>query len=148
MKELVSVVYRRLQTFWKWPTATVEYPYVSKSPPLKARAGLRVNFADCIGSLSCAEACPVDCISIETEEFPDPDKIPKTSKGILFERKVTSFKIDYSRCVLCGICIKACPTDAILENKNFPAPRYQMRHLTLDLQHMPRTLRREQGYEE
>jgi len=148
MNEILRVVARRLRTFWKWPTVTVEYPYVSKLAPLKARAGLRNNFNECIGCHQCEKACPVQCIDIESTLFLSMEKTPKTSKGVLFEQKVTSFKIDFSQCVLCGICINVCPTQSLTQSKDMPVPRTQARHLTLDLTHLPRTLRREQGYEE
>ncbi len=148
MMQLTRVVYKRLRTFWKWPTATVEYPYVHRAVPAVARAGLRNNFAECIGCHQCEKVCPVQCIDITSEPFTNTEKIPRTSKGILFEERVTSFKIDFSACVLCGICIRACPTESLQQSKSFPVARQQVRHLTVDLTHMPRTLRREQGYEE
>ena len=76
------------------------------------------------------------------------DKVPKTSKGVLFEKKVVNFKIDYSQCVNCGVCVDICPTEALSFEKNFVAPRQKFHLLNPDLVHKPRSLRVEQGFEE
>jgi NADH-quinone oxidoreductase subunit I len=128
--------------------STVEFPYVVKHAPQNARVSLRNNFLECIGCHKCEEVCPVQCIDILSEDFSPDVKIPKSSRGIIFEKRVTSFKIDFNTCVSCGICVDICPTASLTYDKHFVAPRQDNKHLIIDLVHRPRTLRREQGYEE
>jgi NADH-quinone oxidoreductase subunit I len=51
----------------------------------------------------CSTVCPARCIEIEAEEVDDPR----------IEKRASSFIIDMSRCVFCGLCVEACPCDAI-----------------------------------
>jgi formate hydrogenlyase subunit 6/NADH:ubiquinone oxidoreductase subunit I len=145
---LLNKLISRLKFILTQKISTVEFPYVVKHAPQHARVSLRNNFAECIGCHKCEEVCPVQCIDILSEEFTPDTKIPKSSKGIIFERRVTSFKIDFTTCVNCGVCVDVCPTTSLTYDKNFVAPRQDSRHLVMDLVHRPRTLRREQGYEE
>jgi formate hydrogenlyase subunit 6/NADH:ubiquinone oxidoreductase subunit I len=50
--------------------------------------------------------------------------------------------------VNCGLCVDICPTASLTNDKVFILPRQDTRHLIIDLVHKPRTLRREQGYED
>jgi NADH-quinone oxidoreductase subunit I len=61
----------------------------------------------CVGCFLCSAACPANCIYIEAAENTDANRI---SAG---ERYAKVYNIDYSRCIFCGYCVEACPTDAI-----------------------------------
>ena len=63
--------------------------------------------------LLCAAACPADCIYIEAAENTEKARI---SGG---ERYAEVYNIDYSRCIFCGYCVEACPTDAITHGHGF-----------------------------
>lgn len=127
---------------------TVEYPYVARQFPNAARVSLRNNFSECIGCHKCEEVCPTECINIISEDFPSREKAPKTSKGVIFEKRVTSFIIDFNKCVTCGICVQYCPTNSLNYDKSFISPRQNSKHLSIDLVHRPRSLLKEQGYED
>ena len=91
--------------------------------------------ARCIMCWKCVEICPSRCISLRMhakgEEAgaadsglflgpevkspfsahlaPPPDKI---------ERVLDSFRLNYSLCSLCGLCVQSCPVDAIRFSRN------------------------------
>jgi NADH-quinone oxidoreductase subunit I len=53
--------------------------------------------------MCCSTICPANCIHIEAAEHDDPtiEKYPRV------------FVIDELRCIVCGLCVEACPCDAI-----------------------------------
>jgi NADH-quinone oxidoreductase subunit I len=62
----------------------------------------------------CATVCPAKVIEIDAAFDPDDPAHPKYP---------SRFEIDYSRCVFCGLCVEACPEDAIRmvpETPDFP----------------------------
>jgi NADH-quinone oxidoreductase subunit I len=59
----------------------------------------------------CATVCPAQCIEIDAAHDPDDPGHPKFP---------ARFEIDYSRCVFCGMCVEACPEDAIRMMKETP----------------------------
>lgn len=40
------------------------------------------------------------------------------------ERYAAVYNIDYSRCIFCGYCVEACPTDAITHGHGFELASY------------------------
>lgn len=58
----------------------------------------------CIACNACIKACPSRCMAL---------KIEKNAQG---ERVLMDFKVDYTLCSLCGICIEVCPTDALMHD--------------------------------
>ena len=70
----------------------------------------------CIGCELCAWACPADAIYVEgarpasTTVDPDGNLPQRFSPG---ERYGRVYQINYLRCILCGLCIEACPTRAL-----------------------------------
>jgi glutamate synthase (NADPH) small chain len=148
VSQLLRVIYGRIRYLMQGPSATVEYPYVVRHAPQGSRTSLRNNFAECIGCHKCEQICPVQCIEIKSEEFTNREKAPKTSRGVVFERRVSSYRIDFNRCVNCGLCVEVCPTGSLTNDKNFVTPRQHSRLLSVDLVYQPRALRKEQGYED
>ena len=83
---------------------TVQYPDrtpfpVADSLPERYRGFLEVDMDICTACKACERDCPINCIVI------DLGKIEGT-------RAMTRFDIDLGKCMYCGICVEACPTDA------------------------------------
>ncbi len=57
----------------------------------------------CVACMMCESICPCYCIHIEPAECPDPN----------IEKYPSRFEIDILRCCFCGLCVEACPEDAI-----------------------------------
>jgi NADH-quinone oxidoreductase subunit I len=66
----------------------------------------------------CAAACPADCIYIVAAEITSEARF---SGG---ERYASVYNIDYNRCIFCGYCVEACPTDAITHGHGFELASY------------------------
>ena len=77
----------------------------------------------CVGCFLCSAACPANCIYIEAAENTDAARI---SAG---ERYAKVYNIDYSRCIFCGYCVEACPTDAITHGHDFELATYDINSL-------------------
>ena len=77
----------------------------------------------CVGCFLCSAACPANCIYIEAAENTDAQRI---SAG---ERYAKVYNIDYSRCIFCGYCVEACPTDAITHGHGFELASFNASNL-------------------
>ncbi len=67
----------------------------------------------CVACFLCSAACPAQCIYIEAADNTEQTRM---SGG---ERYASVYNIDYSRCIFCGYCVEACPTDAITHGHGF-----------------------------
>ena len=68
----------------------------------------------CIGCELCAWACPADAIYVEGASNSDaPDADGNSQRFSPGERYGRVYQINYLRCILCGLCIEACPTRAL-----------------------------------
>jgi NADH-quinone oxidoreductase subunit I len=74
----------------------------------------------CVACFLCSAACPARCIYIEAAENTDAQRL---SAG---ERYASVYNIDYSRCIFCGYCVEACPTDAITHGHGFELATYDI----------------------
>jgi len=66
-----------------------------------------------VGCELCAWACPADAIYVEGAQNTDEGRY---SPG---ERYGRVYQINYLRCILCGLCIEACPTRALTMTNEF-----------------------------
>ena len=68
----------------------------------------------------CAVACPVGCISLQKAERDDGRWYPEF------------FRINFSRCIFCGLCEEACPTTAIQLTPDFEMGEYRRQDLVYE----------------
>jgi NADH-quinone oxidoreductase subunit I len=61
----------------------------------------------------CAAACPADAIFVEAAENTDAQRY---SPG---DRYASTYEINMLRCIYCGYCEDACPTEAIVLGDNY-----------------------------
>jgi len=67
----------------------------------------------CVACFLCAANCPANCIYIEAAENTSENRVSGA------ERYAKVYNIDYNRCIFCGYCVEACPTDAITHGHGF-----------------------------
>jgi Pyruvate/2-oxoacid:ferredoxin oxidoreductase delta subunit len=66
----------------------------------------------CVACMCCSTVCPARCITILAEDRRDDH-----------EKAPASFVIDELKCVVCGLCVEACPCDAIrMDSREHMAP--------------------------
>ncbi len=72
----------------------------------------------CTGCASCAKYCPLGIIKIETS--PSGQNVQEGDSY-----KIDTFDIDIGRCMFCGLCVEACPYDALFMGSGFERGRYR-----------------------
>ena len=95
------------------PVATIQFPEITR--PMSARARTNLLWFDerCTGCSTCAQACPDGCILVETK--PNAD-------GSL---EKVRYEIDFRLCMYCGLCVEACPYQAIQSGGVFEDAVYE-----------------------
>ena len=75
----------------------------------------------------CARECPDWCIYIDShkETLPAPEGGRPRARNVL-----DRFAIDFALCMYCGICIEACPFDALFWSPEFEYAEYDIAELT------------------
>jgi NADH-quinone oxidoreductase subunit I len=102
-----------LQQFFK-PPVTVNYPHESLKMPARYRGHILLvrdpatGKSVCIACKACEKACPSDCIVV--------DGIKREGEK---RKSVTDFKLDFTKCSLCGSCVEVCPVDALEFSKQY-----------------------------
>jgi NADH-quinone oxidoreductase subunit I len=72
----------------------------------------------CVACFLCSAACPANCIYIEAADNTQEQRFSAA------ERYAKVYNIDYNRCIFCGYCVEACPTDAITHGHGFELASY------------------------
>jgi NADH-quinone oxidoreductase subunit I len=113
---------------------THQYPDVEPDLPPRSRGVIALFEENCTVCMLCARECPDWCIYIDShkEEVVVPGAARARQRNVL-----DRFAIDFSLCMYCGICIEACPFDALYWSPEFEYAEYDIR----DLLHEKDTLR-------
>lgn len=102
--------------------------------PPRSRGVIALFEENCTVCMLCARECPDWCIYIDShkEEVVVPGGSRPRQRNVL-----DRFAIDFSLCMYCGICIEACPFDALYWSPEFEYAEPDIR----DLLHERETLR-------
>ena len=108
-------------------THTAEYPDVKPDLPPRSRGVIALLQENCTVCMLCARECPDWCIYIDSHK----ETLPAEGGGRARQRNVLDrFAIDFSLCMYCGICIEACPFDALFWSPEFEYSEYDIAELT------------------
>jgi NADH-quinone oxidoreductase subunit I len=124
---LVTGMRITLREFFK-PTVTVQYPRETLPIPARFRGHIELvrdaatGKAICYACKVCEKACPSDCIQVEGMKF-EGDK----------RKSVTEFRLDFTKCSLCGSCVEACKSNAIRFSQAYNLASTNKEEFILDL---------------
>ena len=89
----------------------------------------------CTGCASCAKYCPLGIIKIVTH--PSGNNL---QEGETYGIDV--FDIDIGRCMFCGLCVEACPYDALHMGSGFEEGVYDRQELIVDVEKLKKSSKR------
>jgi len=99
----------------------VRHPTVSQYPEQRLNTSRRIRGNElvwseeqCTGCATCAKTCPQGAIEIVTSTNPVENKYV-----------VEKYEIDTGYCIQCGLCVEACPYDALYMGYSFECARYR-----------------------
>jgi NADH-quinone oxidoreductase subunit I len=134
LKEIVSGFYSlvtgmriTMGQFFK-PTVTVRYPYETLPIPARFRGHIELvrdaetGKAICFACKLCERACPSDCITVDGAKLDGAKK-----------KSVTLYKLDFTKCSLCGSCVEACRDGAIRYSRDYNLAGFSMEEYVMDL---------------
>ena len=94
--------------------------------PPRSRGVIALFEENCTVCMLCARECPDWCIYIDSHK----EEVVGARRGRARQRNVLDrFAIDFSLCMYCGICIEACPFDALFWSPEFEYAEYDIRDL-------------------
>lgn len=105
---------------------TVQYPHEKITLPDRARWAVQMKLAEdgshkCTGCLACEKACPDYIIKIDVTTDEARNK------------HIDRWHYEIGACMMCGLCVEACPFDAIEMGHDYELARYTPEELACDL---------------
>ena len=122
-------ILRSLQIAWKQArrgVITVQYPHEKLVLPQRARWAVAPKYyhdgeSKCTGCLACERACPDHVIELLLSNTADGTK------------HIDHWRYEIGACMMCGLCVEACPFDAIEMSHNYELARTDPALLVIDL---------------
>src|ERR671934_1498028 len=109
------------------PAVTQPYPHVKPNLPPRSRGVIALKEANCTVCYKCSRECPDWCIYIDAhKETHEPAAGGRARSVKVLDR----FAIDYALCMYCGICVEACPFDALFWAPEFEYSEFDIREMT------------------
>lgn len=78
---------------------------------MTTRGILKLDPAVCTSCMLCVRECPTWCISLDSHQEVDPATATLARPRTI--NVLDDFRIDFSRCMNCNICVEVCPFDAL-----------------------------------
>ncbi len=136
---MVKGLFVTLKNFTKKPF-TVQYPEERLKQHPRFRGEEFAWYEErCTGCASCAKYCPLGIIKIVTS--PSGTAIPQGDKY-----KLEVFDIDIARCMFCGLCVEACPYDALFMGSGFEQGKYSRKGLVIHVEDLRQAEKRPSTY--
>lgn len=110
----------------------LRHPTVSQYPEQRLNISRRTRGNElvwsrerCTGCGTCAKTCHQGAIEIVTSTHPEDNKF-----------RVEKYQVDTGYCIQCGLCVEACPYDALFMSYAFECAKYRRGELVQDMETM------------
>jgi NADH-quinone oxidoreductase subunit I len=93
---------------------TLDYPYKSlkMAPRFRGHIDLTVDEKTgqpkCVVCMACQRACPSGCIKLDGAKAEGATR-----------KALTTYKLDFTTCSLCGLCVESCRFDALKFSRDY-----------------------------
>ncbi len=105
---------------------TVRYPYERVTLPERARWAVEVvrdesGAHKCTACMTCVRACPDHILDLQFTTAEDKSK------------HIDYLRYEMGACMMCGLCVEACPFDALKMGQDYELAKLTRDELTVDL---------------